>query len=810
MGKRGRGAVRSKASSGVTLLAQGKGRVKRTQLSPFDPAGSDDNVYVVREIKAERLKGCAPQWLIGWQGYTDREDTWEPIENLAGYEVEIREFRERKKQEISEVEAEEIERKKQKREQEAAEAITDDGFEDGYGGKRRSAVWKYFQIQIDEATKKIIYVRCTLCPQGTKAAHYCGNTANLRVHLSSCHKNEYCQLIAADSSDIVDLSAHGESEGTQSTIEALVPVITPEKRDELHKLISLWLVRCGRPLSLPENDQEFRDIFYCLTKGQYVPPTAYNLVVQNILKLSVEGKERLVRKLKALLEEGILPSIGGDIWSQGGISIFGIMVYFVDRNFEYNELLLAAIPFSDVRHTGPELEKATKVACADVGLGEYNAELGRDAVDTVNEYVHASCSDNASNIVAGWKFFDGHECSDHTIALIVLAFLEQVAVRKVFTKLRGMTTHFNHSVIGSKLLRQCQKRHEVTESKPPQDNDTRSGWGGACKQATWYYNNQTAIQMYDVESPVRAATAAPNPDGSAYKEHQLLIHEWDIVRHPPLKYENRQVLIQNEDVKAARELMYKACCTRWFNNLQDCKLEDFAVATFLDPRHKNFKFKYMERFMRGELTVKQVEAWVKNIYEKDWKVAPSKDATDEPSAKRPKGIEKVSPVVSFFGDSDDEDEDPTPAASAAGGADEGVDEWLAYMALPEAKKDVDVLKWWKKNESELPALSRMARQFLGVPASTAGFKGVNLTPAEKMLNKFMSSCREAVEWAFGKVLQYQAYLDFKKNLKILLSPVSNQYKAGVLVTNMHTCLYGCTSSRYFDCDPPTLEEYRAL
>ncbi|KAK3260083.1 hypothetical protein CYMTET_30946 [Cymbomonas tetramitiformis] len=90
------------------------------------------------------------------------------------------------------------------------------------------------------------------------------------------------------------------------------------------------------------------------------------------------------------------------------------------------------------------------------------------------------------------------------------------------------------------------------------------------------------------------------------------------------------------------------------------------------------------------------------------------------------------------------------------------------------------------------------------------FKGVNLTPAEKMLNKFMSSCREAVEWAFGKVLQYQAYLDFKKNLKILLSPVSNQHKAGVLVTNMHTCLYGCTSSRYFDCDPPTLEEYCAL
>eukprot|EP00854_Cymbomonas_tetramitiformis_P009971 gene9971-11807_t len=91
-----------------------------------------------------------------------------------------------------------------------------------------------------------------------------------------------------------------------------------------------------------------------------------------------------------------------------------------------------------------------------------------------------------------------------------------------------------------------------------------------------------------------------------------------------------------------------------------------------------------------------------------------------------------------------------------------------------------------------------------------GFKGVNLMPDKKALNKFMSSVREAVEWSFGKVLQYYAYLDFKKNMKLLLQPVSQYYKAGVLLSNMHTCLYGSTSSRYFDCDPPTLEEYLAM
>ena len=146
--------------------------------------------------------------------------------------------------------------------------------------------------------------------------------------------------------------------------------VSDEKRDELHKLISLWLVRCRRPLTLPEHDQEFRDIFHCIFKGRYVPPT-YKLVMQNVLAISAEAKARVVECLQRLLFEGILPSIAGDIWSQSGISVFGILVYWLDTNFDYHERVLAAIPFSDVRHTGEELERATKAACASFGIGEY-------------------------------------------------------------------------------------------------------------------------------------------------------------------------------------------------------------------------------------------------------------------------------------------------------------------------------------------------------------------------------------------------------------------------------------------------------
>ncbi|KAK3254600.1 hypothetical protein CYMTET_36188 [Cymbomonas tetramitiformis] len=173
-----------------------------------------------------------------------------------------------------------------------------------------------------------------------------------------------------------------------------------------------------------------------------------------------------------------------------------------------------------------------------MGLGVYREIHDTDATndqkfeDTVCEAIHCTAvSDNASNIVSGWVKIDGHECVAHTLALIVKAFLDEPFVKKVFGKLRGMTGHFNHSVIGVRLLYDCQKRQGLTQSKPPQDNGTRSGWGGACKQAKWYLDNREAVQMYDIEHTTKAANAVPNLDGSVYnKDHKLDSWEWDIVR----------------------------------------------------------------------------------------------------------------------------------------------------------------------------------------------------------------------------------------------------------------------------------------
>ena len=118
-----------------------------------------------------------------------------------------------------------------------------------------------------------------------------------------------------------------------------------------------------------------------------------------------------------------------------------------------------------------------------------------------------------------------------------------------------------------------------------------------------------------------------------------------------------------------------------------------------------------------------------------------------------------------------------------------------------------------------PKLQRLVRQdgepyvVYGDPAYgltqniIAPFKGCNLSQEQKRFNRDMSKVRVCVEWGFGKIMQYFSYLDYRKNLKVLLQPVARYYFIGALLTNCHTCLYGSVTSTYFGVDPPLLETY---
>ena len=76
-------------------------------------------------------------------------------------------------------------------------------------------------------------------------------------------------------------------------------------------------------------------------------------------------------------------------------------------------------------------------------------------------------------------------------------------------------------------------------------------------------------------------------------------------------------------------------------------------------------------------------------------------------------------------------------------------------------------------------------------------------------NEAMSSVRVSVEWLFGDVSNYFKFSDFKQNLKLCLSAIGKQYIVAALFRNILTCLYGNATSKVFQLDPPTVQNYLA-
>ena len=93
------------------------------------------------------------------------------------------------------------------------------------------------------------------------------------------------------------------------------------------------------------------------------------------------------------------------------------------------------------------------------------------------------------------------------------------------------------------------------------------------------------------------------------------------------------------------------------------------------------------------------------------------------------------------------------------------------------------------------------------PQLQAPFRGAVLTDDMKRFNTAMSSVRVSVEWLFGDVVNQFKFVDFKKNLKVALSPIGKMYITSAVLNNALICMYGNNTSTFFGIDPPTVHEY---
>ena len=465
------------------------------------------------------------------------------------------------------------------------------------------------------------------------------------------------------------------------------------------------------------------------------------------MELAGEGEQYVQRYVAKMNTKGLLPCIAADIWSENGVSLFAILAYWIDDDYVPVELMIDCIPFGHVRHTGSNIEVAMKTSLAHMGVGLYERNDNGDVIlDTVGDNIHRSNTDSASSMMKATKDVDGHECIVHLCALAFAAFYDHEFIVSVKNKLKGLAAHFSRSNVAKKALSDVMLKLGMRVNMPPKASETR--WNGMADLFSYFSEYHKAISAYDVIRLTEAGTAVDNPDGSTYGDHQLDIFDWDVVHQCVPVMEMAQffttkmqetnqptaslimpyvsVLIQSfapttpvksgnvtlklvAKVAGARDSLHQDLCERFFTNMQHCKVEDFAVATLLDPRYKHLQLPLLTCWMNGTFSKGKATSFFRTAYANHSPPAPLQAVEVAPVV-----VEKVitGMEMAFM-------ELSAGTEQAPSGVHE-LDEFETYLNMHPAPVTTDILAWWRNNEDKLPTLAKMFRQFLALPASTAG------------------------------------------------------------------------------------------
>ena len=76
------------------------------------------------------------------------------------------------------------------------------------------------------------------------------------------------------------------------------------------------------------------------------------------------GRDFVVR----LLKSGVKPSITGDLWSEGGMGLFGIYAHGISETWVIEKALIGLVACEAERHTAINIKKWTDEALVDIGL----------------------------------------------------------------------------------------------------------------------------------------------------------------------------------------------------------------------------------------------------------------------------------------------------------------------------------------------------------------------------------------------------------------------------------------------------------
>lgn len=568
-------------------------------------------------------------------------------------------------------------------------------------------VWKYFGLRVDENGKvrDVDNPVCRLCYTPVSAKN--GNTSNLYSHLMNQHPEQYKEVKPkVKPGTTMKTASASNSCSIKTAFEKSKKLDTksPEYK-KLTKSITYFLAKDMQPLNAVEQPglKKMLNAF----NPRYEVPSRNYFTRNAIPSLYNEVREKIERNL---LTEVTHFSSTTDMWtSRAQDPYISFTIHYIDSNWDLQTHCLQT-QYLPNDHTGEVIMDSLTET-----INNWNLDITNHVCIT---------TDSGSNVIRactllGWTRLS---CFGHNLDLAIRKGLEDRRVDRVVSVCKQVVSAFTRSWKKSRDLKEVQEEKGLPQHKLKVDVSTR--WGSTLDMLHRIVEQQEAIRLvlatdrklshlipnwqdFDVMDSILAALA-PLRDMT-----DLLSGESHITIsavRPLIQHLSSTILSHKDgDSTLTREIK-----TRVNNDLQRRYSSDeinqlISVCSVIDPRFKLSSLDSSEHTSIKECIKEEMDALSSDVSVQE--LQDDADECEQPLPKKPKyGLGQI--LGSSYSSSSSCKQITTS------------EELDMYLQLPNEDIDSSPLAWWKNNNKKFPSLSKVAKKYLCICATSVASERV--------------------------------------------------------------------------------------
>ncbi|XP_053298983.1 E3 SUMO-protein ligase ZBED1 [Pleuronectes platessa] len=568
-----------------------------------------------------------------------------------------------------------------------------------------SAIWSYFGFRSDDVLQT--QVLCKTCR--TAVATSRGNTTNLHHHLQHNHKELHEQFKASQTTKPKTLSS-SKSKTLQQSISQSFACVTPyektsKRHGEITEAITRYLAKDMMPINTVTKDG-FVSLIRKLDRRYSIP--SRNYFSQVAIPKMYDTCRKTVESELGQIEHYACTT---DLWSSRTTEPYiSLTVHFLDQDFELKTRCLQTAYFPG-EHTGENIACGLREALTSWNLRE--------------EQLACITTDNGSNVVKATEL--NHwvrlQCFGHRLHLAIEnAVKDDSRIARAAGLCKKLVGHFSHSWKQKMALKEAQQEHNLPEHSLITECPTR--WGSRQKMMERILEQRQAISNV-LSADRKTRHLVPSwQDLDVLESVNLALHPLQVFTDalsgesyvsvsyvkPVLHLLNTSVLAEKEDDTNLTKTI-KVKILDYMNTKYDdpATQELLDTASFMDPR---FKVSYIssERVqdIKTRVMSEMKETARKEGTPSDNTEAQSMDPPSNKKAKRSLGsLLKTSPGPT------------TPTASSMQLEQALEAELNSYLLSPTIDSEADPLAWWKLHQVTYSKLSKLARRYLCIAATSS-------------------------------------------------------------------------------------------